>query len=229
MDDQRPKVLNKIGDKALIEWVVASAVELGAEPIVVVVGHGQEQVRSVLNSTGVQFALQAEQLGTAHAVEQTRPWLDRFSGDIVILSGDVPGISAATLRRLCRRHWETKAVATMLTGVVDDPTGYGRVVKDEHGHLLKVVEEKDATDEERVIKEVNAGIYLFQADALFQALPLVRNQNKQNEYYLPDVLYILGEQKHIVTVQTAENHKEILGVNTREELRRIHAELLSQN
>ena len=229
MDDQRPKVLNKIGDKALIEWVIASAVELGAEPIVVVVGHGHEQVRSVLKGTGVQFALQAEQLGTAHAVEQTRPWLDRFSGDVVVLSGDVPGISAATLRRLCRRHWETKAVATMLTGVVDDPTGYGRVLKDQHGHLLKVVEEKDATDEERVIKEVNAGIYLFQADPLFQALPLVRNQNKQNEYYLPDVLYILGEQKHIVTVQTAENHKEILGVNTREELRRIHAELLSQN
>ena len=146
---------------------------------------------------------------------------------MVVLSGDVPAISVATLSRLCRRHWDTGAGATMLTGVVDDPSGYGRVVKDEDGHLLKVVEEKDATGEERAIKEINAGIYLFRADALFKALPLVRNQNKQNEYYLPDVLYILGEQKHIVTVATAENPKEILGVNTQEELRRMHAELFS--
>ena len=163
MDDQRPKVLNKIGDKTLIEWVVASALELGAEPIVVVVGHGHEQVRSVLKGTGVQFALQAEQLGTAHAVEQTRPWLDRFSGDVVVLSGDVPGISAATLRRLCRRHWETKAVATMLTGVVDDPTGYGRGGKDQHGHLWTAVAEKDAPDQELTIHEVSAGISLVPA------------------------------------------------------------------
>ncbi len=227
MDDQRPKVLHRLGDKTLIEWVVATAIELGAKPIVVVVGYRHEHVRSVLEGSGVRFALQTDQLGTAHAVEQTRPWLEVFSGDVAVLSGDVPGISVASLRRLCRRHWETVAKATMLTGVVDDPTGYGRVVKDKDGHLLKVVEEKDATEEERTIKEINAGIYLFQADALFQALPLVRNHNKQNEYYLPDVLYILGEQKHIVTVVTADNPKEILGVNTQEELRRIHAELFS--
>jgi bifunctional UDP-N-acetylglucosamine pyrophosphorylase/glucosamine-1-phosphate N-acetyltransferase len=225
MDDPRPKVLHKLGAKALIEWVVAIAIELGAEPIVVVVGYRHEQVRSVLEGRGVRFALQANQMGTAHAVEQTRPWLEDFSGDVVVLSGDVPGISVASLRQLCRRHGETGAKATMLTGVVDDPAGYGRVVKDKDGHLLKVVEEKDATEAERAIKEINAGIYLFQADALFQALPLVRNHNKQNEYYLPDVLYILGEQKHIVTVETADNPKEILGVNTQEELKRIHAEL----
>ena len=227
MNDPRPKVLHKVGGQALVEWVVGTAAALGAEPIVVVVGYGHEQVRAALEGTGVQFALQADQLGTAHAVEQTRPLLERFSGDVLVLSGDVPAISTATLSRLRRRHQDTRAQATMLSGEVDDPTGYGRVVKDKDGHLLKVVEEKDATEAERAIKEVNAGTYLFQAEALFQALPQVQNRNKQNEYYLPDVLYILGEQKHIVTVEKAINPKEIRGVNTPEELRRMHAELFS--
>lgn len=224
MQDPRPKVLHEIGGKAMVEWVAATATSLGADPIVVVVGHGQEQVRETLKATGVQFVLQAEQLGTAHAVEQTRQLLETFSGDILVLSGDVPAISAAALRKLWNRHRTTGAMATMLTGVVDDPTGYGRVIKDKTGHLLKVVEDKDATATERSIREINGGIYLFDSTALFRTLPLVRNRNKQSEYYLPDVLYILREQNHIVTVEKADYPKEILGVNTPEELRRLDAE-----
>ncbi|MEE9464545.1 MAG: sugar phosphate nucleotidyltransferase, partial [Candidatus Neomarinimicrobiota bacterium] len=206
------------------EWVVATATSLGADPIVVVVGHGHEQVRETLKDSGVQFALQSEQLGTAHAVEQTRPLLETFPGDILVLSGDVPAITAASLRKLWNRHRTTGAVATMLTGLVDDPSGYGRVVKDKRGHLLWVVEHKDANKRERAIREINSGIYIFDSTALFRALSKVDRQNKQSEYYLPDVLYILREQNLIVTVEKADNPKEILGVNTPKELRRLDAE-----
>lgn len=113
----------------------------------------------------------------------------------------------------------------MLTAEVDQPTGYGRVIKDDSGHLVRVVEEKDAQEHERGIREINSGIYVFDAHALFATLPLIQNNNKQNEYYLPDILYILKEQNQIVTVEKAENFREIQGVNTKEELRRIHEDI----
>ncbi len=227
MRDPRPKVLHMIGGRTMVEWVVDTASSLGADPIVVVVGYGHEQVRETLKEAGVQFALQSEQLGTAHAVEQARQLLETTSGDVLVLSGDVPTVSATSLRNLMNRHRTTGAMATMLTGLVDDPTGYGRVIRDKDGHLLKVIEEKDASEAERSIREINGGIYLFDSAALFRTLPLVRNRNKQSEYYLPDVLYILREQKHIVTVEKADNPKEILGVNNPEELRRLDAEFKS--
>ncbi|MFB0516826.1 MAG: NTP transferase domain-containing protein [Candidatus Neomarinimicrobiota bacterium] len=225
MNSDLPKVLHEVGGRPMIQWVVATAQELGADPIVLVVGHGYQQVKAALKGANVSYAIQHEQLGTAHAVEQTRPMLADFEGSIVVLSGDVPGVSPRTIRDLCQRHQGSNAKATMLTAELDDPTGYGRVLKDGDGNLLRVVEEKDATDEERTIQEVNGGIYVFDTQALFATLPRVKNHNKQNEYYLPDVLYILKEQNQIVAVEKAKDFKEILGVNTREALRKVHAEV----
>jgi UDP-N-acetylglucosamine diphosphorylase/glucosamine-1-phosphate N-acetyltransferase len=227
MKSDLPKVLHAIGGRPMVHWVVDAAREVGAEPIVLVVGLGHKQIKVSLEATGVTFVLQDKPLGTAHAVEQTRSILSGFKGTIVVLSGDVPGITASTIRTLCQRHEQTGARATMLTAEVDDPTGYGRVIRDTDGNLLRVVEEKDATDEERAIREINSGIYIFESDALFATLPLVRNKNKQNEYYLPDILYILREQNQLVAIEKADNYREILGVNTNEELRRVHAKVFN--
>ena len=227
MKSDLPKVLHEIGGRPMVHWVVDIAREVGAAPIVLVVGLGHKQIEVSLEGTGVTFVLQDKPLGTAHAVEQTRSILSGFEGTIVVLSGDVPGITARTIRTLCQHHEQAGARATMLTAEVDDPTGYGRVIRDTDGNLLRVVEEKDATDEERAIREINSGIYIFESGALFATLPLVRNQNKQNEYYLPDVLYILREQNQLVAIEKADNYKEILGVNTNEELRRVHEKVFN--
>lgn len=219
-----PKVLHKLNGRAMVHRVVDLAKELGADPVVVVVGYQNELVEAALEGRGVTFALQHRQSGTAHAVEQTRSHLIDFQGDVLVLSGDVPGVSARTLKSLIKRHRNTGSKGTMLTAEVDQPTGYGRVIKDDSGHLVRVVEEKDAQEHERGIREINSGIYIFDAHALFATLPLIQNNNKQNEYYLPDVLYILKEQNQVVAVEKAENYREIQGVNTKEELRRIHEE-----
>ena len=227
MKSDLPKVLHEIGGRPMVHWVVDAAREVGAEPIVLTVGLGHKQIEVSLEGMGITFVLQDKPLGTAHAVEQTRSILSGFDGAILVLSGDVPGITARTIKTLCRYHEQTGAKATMLTAELDDPTGYGRVIKDNDGHLLRVVEERDATDEERAIREINGGIYIFDAQALFATLPLVKNNNKQNEYYLPDVLYILREQNQLVAIEKADNYKEILGVNTTEELRRVHAKVFN--
>jgi bifunctional UDP-N-acetylglucosamine pyrophosphorylase/glucosamine-1-phosphate N-acetyltransferase len=178
-----------------------------------------------LSYSSAKYVIQNKPLGTGHAVEQSRSILENFTGDILVLSGDVPGIKDGTIERLRQRHKLTNAKATMLTADVADPTGYGRVIRDEAGHLLRVVEERDASSEERLILEINGGIYVFNAGALFQTLPMVKNNNKQKEYYLPDVLYILREQNEIVAIEKADDYREILGINTKQELRKVHAEV----
>jgi len=227
MQSDLPKVLHEVGGKPLAAWVMETARAIGADPIVVVVGYGRELVESAIGAAGVVFAVQNKQLGTAHAVEQARPALRNFAGDVVVLSGDVPGISADTLRKLLDRHRSAAAKATVLSAEIDPPTGYGRIIRDKDGHLLKVVEEKDATGAERGVKEINGGIYVFDAQSLFAALPFVKNKNKQNEYYLPDILYILKEQNETIAVEKAENYREIQGVNTLQELRSLNDEVFS--
>ena len=225
MESELPKVLHDVGGQPMIHWVVATAQEVGAQPIVLVVGHGRQRVTDSLKGIAVSFVHQTEQLGTAHAAEQARPELGHLQGDIVVLSGDVPGISPATVRALCQRHSRTRAKATLLTAELPDPAGYGRIMKDAQGHLLRVVEEADATGDERSIREINSGTYVFDAQALFAALPLVQNLNRQHEYYLPDVLSLLREQKQLIAIEKASNYRQILGVNTKSELRKVHAEL----
>lgn len=209
----------------MIHWVVDTALGAGVDPIVVVVGQGRDQVMESLGYASLKYVIQKNPLGTGHAVEQSRSILENFSGGLLVLSGDVPGIKGDTIRHLCQRHQQTNAKATMLTADVADPTGYGRVLRNKAGHLLRVVEEKDASSEERTIREINGGIYVFDTVTLFQTLPLVKNNNKQKEYYLPDVLYILREQNEIVAIEKVNDYREILGVNTKQELRKIHEEV----
>ena len=221
MRSKLPKVLHDLYGQPMIHWVVATAQEVGADPIILVVGHGQQRIK-------LFFVEQEQQLGTAHAAEQTRPMLGAMDGDIVVLSGDVPGVAPETVHALCDRHRTTGARATMLTAELPDPSGYGRIVKDDQGHLVRVVEEQDATGQERAIREINGGIYVFDAQTLFATLPLVNNHNRQHEYYLPDVLTLLREQNQMIAIEKARDYKQILGVNTKAELRRVHAEAFNE-
>jgi bifunctional UDP-N-acetylglucosamine pyrophosphorylase/glucosamine-1-phosphate N-acetyltransferase len=225
MNSDQPKVLHEVGGRPMIQWVVDTALRAGGDPIIVVVGQDRDQVMESLSYASAKYVVQNKPLGTGHAVEQSRSILENFTGDILILSGDVPGIKDDTIQRLCQRQQQTKAKATILTADIVNPTGYGRVLRDKAGNLQRVVEEKDASEKERSIREINGGIYVFNTGALFQTLPMVENNNKQKEYYLPDVLYILREQNEIVAIEKADDYREILGVNTKQELRKVHAEV----
>ena len=227
MQDDLPKVLHELGGKPMILWVVSLAEALQAKPVIMVVGHPAERIRALLAGHDLQYALQADPRGTADAVNQAAPMLKGFVGDVAVLSGDVPAITLETLSRLVTKHRETGAAATLLAAEVPDPAGYGRVISGDGGHLLKVVEERDATAEEQAVKIVNTGIYVFKAEALFSSLALVQNDNKQNEYYLPDTLYILKEQSETVAVEKTVDYRRVLGVNTKDELRKLHEEIFA--
>ena len=225
MKDDRPKVLHEYAGRPMIVAVVETARAVGADPVIVVVGHKAGEIKAAIAGQHVLFALQAQQQGTAHAVLQAAPLLEGFTGDVVVLSGDVPALTASTLERLIRRHREEGAAATLLAAELPDASGYGRVLLDDHNQLLKVVEEKDATPEEKSVNLINSGIYLFKARHLLPALSKVGNENKQSEYYLPDTLYILKEQNLPVAVEIIAGFREILGVNTKVELERLNEEL----
>jgi UDP-N-acetylglucosamine diphosphorylase/glucosamine-1-phosphate N-acetyltransferase len=225
MEGELPKVLHDFGGKPMLKWVVALARAVGAEPVIMIVGSQDAQIKAALPDENLEYVMQEKPLGTGHAVSLAAPLLDGKRGDALILSGDVPAISPASVEKLLANHRRHNAAATMLTAEVPDPSGYGRVLTDEAGHFLGVVEDKDATSEEKLLRRINSGIYVFKIPALLNSLPLIRNDNKQKEYYLPDALYILKEQSQTVAVENANDYREILGVNTKAELRKLHDEI----
>lgn len=218
MKSDLPKVLHPVCGRPMVEYVLEAAG--GAEPsrIVVVVGYGKEQVKATLGE-GVEFVEQQEQRGTAHAVLQAEPALRDFAGDVLVLSGDTPLLKGETLQRLIRHHQEFGVVATVLTAEMDNPTGYGRIIRDEHGLVDRIVEDQDATPQEQRVKEVNTGTYVFDSRHLFHALKLVRPDNKQEEYYLTDVFEIFNHWRLPIAALTAADPLETIGVNTRAQLR----------
>ena len=218
MKSDLPKVLHPLGGKALFLHALETAQRLGPKRIAVVIGHGADAVRKVYNGNGVAWAIQDKQLGTGHAVLCAQEAFDGFSGAVMILSGDVPLIQEQTLRALIERHRSRKAAATLLTAILEEPRGYGRILRDARGHLTGIVEEKDATEEQRKIREVNAGAYVVAAPFLFAALSEVKNHNRQGEYYLPDIVGIGLRQKATIETVRAEEAREMMGVNSREEL-----------
>jgi bifunctional UDP-N-acetylglucosamine pyrophosphorylase/glucosamine-1-phosphate N-acetyltransferase len=220
-----PKVLHKIGGKPLFLHVLETAKLSKPGRVAIVIGHGAAAVREAYAGGDVCWVVQEKQLGTGHAVLCAEKSFLDFAGDLLILSGDVPLIQERTLRTMIARHREAKAALTLVTTVLNDPTGYGRILRDEDGGLRSTVEEKDATDEQRRIHEVNAGAYVVQREFLFEALQKVRNDNRQGEYYLPDIVGIgLCLGRRIATVQV-EDSREIMGINTREELARMEKTL----
>ncbi len=219
MKSDLPKVLHPLNGRPMIHYVIDAAQAVGSQKVVLVVGHKKELVMDATRNRGVEYAVQNEQLGTGHAVLQTQSLFRDFEGDILVLSGDVPLLRAETLQKLIDIHQVEHPLATMLTAEMTDPTGYGRIVRDAQGFVRQIVEEKDASPEIKKIKEINVGIYVFQARPLFQTLPMVGNDNQQGEYYLPDVIKIYVDRgEKIIAVKTpdvAETH----GINNVEQLK----------
>ncbi len=210
-----PKVLHKLLGKPMLWYVLRAVIEAGAEEVIVVVGHGRELVESFLNDEfpEVRTVYQEKQLGTGHAVMCVEGILSDYSGKVIVLNGDTPLIEPVEIRKIS----ETEADMVVLTGFVEDPSGYGRVVRD-GSEVLSIVEEKDATDEEKKIGEINAGIYAFESGKLFKALREIDNRNAQGEYYLTDVLKIFKANKWKVVPVVVKDSSTIMGVNNRYEL-----------
>ena len=220
------KVLHPVCGKPMVQHVVNEVSQLGLQKLVTVVGHGAEKVQEQLGNVS-EFALQAEQLGTAHAVDQAASVLANEEGTTLVICGDTPLITAETMEALLQQHEEAGAMATVLTAYIEEPAGYGRIVRNENGHVEKIVEHKDANEKELAIKEINTGTYCFDNKALFASLSKVSNDNVQGEYYLPDVIEILKNEGHIVSAYQTEHFDETLGVNDRVAL--SQAEIIMKN
>src|SRR5262245_39813296 len=185
-----PKVVHRVGGLPMIAHVLRTAAPLDPVSTVIVVGHEAATVqRAVGDAAGRSFVLQEPQLGTAHALLTTEPVLGAARGTLLLLSGDVPLLRSETLEALATHHHATRAAATVVTARVDDPHGYGRIVR-RQGAIDRIVEQRDADDEMRAIREINAGIYAFSLDGLFDALRGIAAENAQREYYLPDLIAI---------------------------------------
>lgn len=217
MNSAKSKLVHKIYGKELVKRVVELAQKIGSDEIVAVVGHLREQVQEVLGDS-VKYAYQDELLGTGHAVMQAKKYLKGKKGKVVILYGDVPIIRPETLKNLINKSIKNKEYATLLTAKYENPTGYGRIIRDEGGNIKAIVEEKDADPLQKKIKEINSGIYCFDIEELLNALEKVNNNNSQGEYYLTDVIKIMNDEGLKTGAVIVEDNTEILGVNDRSQL-----------
>ncbi|UHA61037.1 bifunctional UDP-N-acetylglucosamine diphosphorylase/glucosamine-1-phosphate N-acetyltransferase GlmU [Metabacillus litoralis] len=208
------KVLHPVCGKPMVQHVLDQVSQLTLSKIVTIVGHGAEKVKSQLGDQ-TEYALQSEQLGTAHAVMQAAPFLENEEGTTIVICGDTPLITSETMAALLSHHQESQAKATVLTAKAEDPTGYGRIVRNDKGTVEKIVEHKDASEIERELTEINTGTYCFDNKELFEALSHVSNDNVQGEYYLPDVIEILQKEGKIVSAYQTSSYDETLGVNDR--------------
>lgn len=227
MGSDLPKVLHPALSRPLLVHVLGQIEPLKPERTVVVVGHRASLVREALAGRAVEFAEQKAQLGTGHAVQVAWPVLEGGSDTLLVLAGDMPLIRTATLERLLERHEREGNGVTFLSGVLDDPTGYGRVIRDSDGEFVKIVEEKDATAAERRVAEVNSGIYCFAREPLRHALGFIRADNRQQEYYLTDTLSVIRGRGDRIGVEQASSPRELLGVNTPEQLAMVEKALRS--
>ena len=217
MKSKMPKVLHKVCGKPLSKWVIDASEAAGADKVCAVVGHKAETVKEVLGDV-CEFALQAEQKGTGHAVMQAIDVIKNSKGEVVILNGDTPLITAETINKAIEYHKNNGNQATVITAILDDATGYGRIVRDNDGSVLKIVEQKDASKEEKKINEVNSGMYVFDAQSLVYALDKITPNNAQGEYYLTDTLEILLSAGKKIGGYAISDNDEIRGINDRVQL-----------
>ena len=214
MKSDLPKVLHKVAGISMLEHVFRSVNAINPEKTVTVVGHKAELVEQVLAGQ-TDFVRQTEQLGTGHAVMMAEPVLENLTGQTLVIAGDTPLITGESLKNLIDFHINHKNVATILTAEADNPFGYGRIVRNQHGEVLKIVEQKDASDFEQQIKEINTGTYVFDNARLFEALKNINTNNAQSEYYITDVIGIFRENGEKVGAYTLKDFDESLGVNDR--------------
>lgn len=218
------KALHPLANRPLIHHVLTAVAGVAPEKIVLVLGHQADKVRSSVGAYPVEIVLQAEQLGTGHAVQQTAAALAAASGPVLILCADTPLLTAKTLQDVMARHTASGAAVTLITALADNPFGYGRILRGTSG-VLGVVEEKDATAAQKKIKEVNAGIYCFERDFLLSSLALLGKNNAQGEYYLPDTVALAKKKKRRVSVFLCQDPHEVMGVNSRYDLSLAEAAL----
>ncbi len=219
-DPERAKVMFELDGKPMIHYVVDLAYDLDAERVLVIVGFQRETVKEYIERShpDVETIVQERQLGTGHAVLQAERALEDFSGDVLVLSGDVPLLKKSTVETLMAAHKKTAAVATILTAELADPTGYGRIIRNTDGSVERIVEHRDASPAELSVKEINSGIYVFDRKKLFDGLNHINPHNVQNEYYLTDVFEYFWKHDWVVSALKAPHHDEIRGVNTVEQL-----------
>ena len=218
----KAKVMFELHNTPMIGYVVATALRLFPEKIILVVGWQKESIITYISGQWgeevrqqrIIFTEQREQLGTGHAVMQAEKSLQIFPGNVLVLSGDVPLLTEKTLHKMFAIHQEQNAVATILTAIVENPTGYGRIIHNEQGKVEKIIEEKDANTAEKSVREINSGIYIFKRAQLFDALQHITPNNAQQEYYLTDIFHYFWRNRFSVVSLQAENTNEVLGVNT---------------
>ena len=217
MKSALPKVVHRVGGKPMAAHVVAAAAAAGAGRTIAVVGFGAEEVRRELGD-GLEYVIQSEQLGTGHAVLQAADKLAGYGGTVMVLCGDTPLLQAETLSALWRSHRHSGRSATVLTARMPDPSGYGRILRDTSGNVVRIVEQKDAKPAELAVDEINTGIYCFESEALFRALTGVGRSNAQGEYYLTDVIGAFVESGLAVGAVVADDHAETIGINSRDQM-----------
>ena len=213
-----PKVLHKLSGDTLLNHVIKTAKKLSPDNIVIIIGYQLDLIKKSISSDDILYSIQKNQYGTGHAVMQAKNHLENFKGNTLILSGDVPLIRASTLSLLINKHESGGFDASMLTADMQNPDGYGRVIRDINGNLKKVQEHKDCNSKELEINEINSGIYIFNNQKLFKLLPKLDNNNQQAEYYLPDVLSMIVLDNGKIGLEKIKKNDEIQGINTLEQL-----------
>ena len=224
MNSDLPKVLHKLQGKSLIDYVIDESELLNPKEILLVVGFKKERViKHTESRINLKYATQIEQLGTGHAVLQTNELLKNRKGHILILYGDVPNIKASTLQPIVDDHISNNRDLTLITAEIDDPAGYGRILRDKNGNLLKIIEEKDCNDKEKKIKEWNPGIYIFKIPEVFEILNNIKTNNASKEYYLTDAIGLAQQSNMKIKAIKIANSDEVLGINTAEQLEELES------
>lgn len=223
MKSQTAKVLHPIQGRAMLYYPIELARDIESDKIIVIVGHQAELIRKAMADGNLIFVHQEQQLGTGHAIQQTKSTLKDFDGHVLILCGDVPLLLSSTVKVLTELHIKSHASITVLTALLDDPSGYGRIVKDQTDNVMKIVEERDATADQKKIKEINTGIYCVECKFLFEAVEQIDNNNAQKEYYLTDIVEIAGRRKAKVISSIVTDPVEAMGINTMAEMEKANS------
>ena len=224
MKSDKPKPMSLVLGKPMLQWVISAVRQAGVDDICVVKGYHKEYIEDFLEELDfpVESVYQKERLGTGHAVMTAKDFLIKHSGNVVVLNGDAPFLPAETIENSLKQHTESGCAATVISAELDDPAGYGRIVRDENGGLKAIVEHKDADEETLKINEVNSGAYWFNCEKLLNVLGSIKSDNKAGEYYLPDAVKLLLEQGKSVGAYTAECSDAVLGANDPEQLEELN-------